>query len=188
MTDTTDTTNTAAPLTPEQATAKLAELTAAFHGTPDKPTTPAEAKARLDALSKDPKWRGDYLAGNGEARREFGSLTEMVARAESRIDEVMNGTGPAPMMEVTTPEHPFTTAELRSAVDGLREIGLGDDVIRQVLEDYEVSPEERRAVENLRRDRMADAEWTKKLLAGDHKAKRELTLMSIVLSSKVRGA
>jgi hypothetical protein len=183
MTDTPESEN----MTAVQAPAKLAELTAAFHGTSGAtPTTPAEAKARLAALSKDPKWRGDYLAGNVEARQEFGSLTEMAAQAESRLDDVLAGRGEATMMEVTTPEHPLTTRELAAAVASLREDGLSDATIRQVINGEPVSREEQRIAEQAIARLMGDKEWTAKLMAGGVAERRDFQLLCIIKNSPVR--
>jgi len=43
----------------------------------------------------------------------------------------------------------------------------------------------RQRCEQLKARKFGDAEWTKRLLAGDHEAKRELTLISAVLSAEV---
>jgi hypothetical protein len=58
-------------LGPEAASAKLAELTAAYKGTaPETPTTAGEAKARLQVLAHDEKWYQRFTAGNlGHQRR-----------------------------------------------------------------------------------------------------------------------
>jgi hypothetical protein len=174
-------------LTPEQATAELARLTEQFRGTPPSasPATPAEAQARLDALTRNKDWGEKYLSGNIEARREFASLTEMAAQAEYRLDNVLAGKVEPELMELTSSEHPLSTRNLSSAVESLREFGLSDDVIRQAVTGRPVSAEERRAVEQFRAMRLSNGDWAKKLLAGDHDARRELTLMSIVLSSEV---
>jgi len=161
----------------------------AYHGTPPSdPKTPAEARARLDALTKNQEWGTKYLSGDVEARREFVSLTEMAAQAEHRLDNVLAGKAEPQLIELTSSEHPLSTRNLASAVEGLRESGLSDDVIRQAIAGRPVSAEERRAVEQFRAMRLSNGDWAKKLLAGDHDAGRELTLMSIVLSSEVEGA
>ena len=68
-------------LTPEQATAKLAEMTAAYRGAPpsDKPTDAAGARARLNHLASDKAWVDKLNAGDVAARGEFKALTEQVA-------------------------------------------------------------------------------------------------------------
>jgi hypothetical protein len=53
-------------LSPEQATAKLNELTAAFKGAlpPENLATPAEAQARLSHLAKDKAWTDRFTNGD----------------------------------------------------------------------------------------------------------------------------
>jgi hypothetical protein len=72
-----------------------------------------------------------------------------------------------------------------AAVGPLREAGIPDDVIKQVLTDAPVSRFEHAAVEQLQRERMNTPEWRAKLMAGDFQTKREATLMSIVLASRI---
>jgi len=48
-----------------------------------------------------------------------------------------------------------------------------------------VSRFEYATVEQLQRERMGNAEWRAKLMANDYQTKREATLMSIVLASRV---
>jgi hypothetical protein len=176
-------------MTPEQATQALTDMGAAFRGAEPSatPTTPAEANARLASLSTNKEWRDKYFGGNVEARREFSTLTEMAAAADDRIDSVMAGNTEAPLMELTTDEHPLTTRDLASAVEGLRESGLTDEIIRELFSGRKVSAEEQRLVEQFKVKRTSDAAWRQRLLSGDHEANRELTLMSMILSSEVEG-
>ncbi len=174
-------------LTPEQATAKLNEMTAAYRGAPPSanPTTPQEAKLKLESLTQSQEWREQLLSGNVEARRLFTSLTEMASQATDRLDNVLADKATPQPFEVTTPEQPLSTRDLQSGIDGLRERGLDDDVIREIMGDRVASKAEHNEVREFRRKRMGDAEWRKRLLAGDHEAMRELTLMSAVLSTPV---
>jgi hypothetical protein len=80
-----------------------------------------------------------------------------------------------------------TLRDMIAAVPELREAGVSDDVIRQVLEDRPVSRAERALTEQLLRERMGDAEWRQKLMSGDYAVKRENLLMSVILSSRVEG-
>jgi hypothetical protein len=72
-----------------------------------------------------------------------------------------------------------------AAVPVLRKMGIGDDAIRQILEDKPVSRREYQLAEQWRNDHLTNAEWTKKWLAGDAAAGREMTLCSIVLASEI---
>ena len=67
-----DDTPTAAPtdLTPDQATATLAQMRLDAHPpAPISPTTPAEARARLNALTSNKEWGARLLAGRIEEGR-----------------------------------------------------------------------------------------------------------------------
>jgi hypothetical protein len=174
-------------LTPEQATAELARLTAEFKGLgpPATATTPAEAQARMDALTQNQEWRDKLFAGDVATRSEFDTLTKLQADAADRVANVMAGKTEPPVMEMTTPEHPLSTHDLASSVETLREAGIGDEAIRQALNGDPVSAEERRQVEHFKTARFGDEEWRRALLSGDHEARRELALMSIVLGAEV---
>jgi hypothetical protein len=75
-------------MTPEQATARLEELSAAYRGPApsDKPGTPAEASARLRQLTNDPNWRDGFLNGTVQMRREFQELTALAATGDHAPD------------------------------------------------------------------------------------------------------
>src|SRR5262249_50085004 len=176
-------------MTPEQATAELSRLTQEFNGPPPSatPSTPAEANARLTALRSDKSFYDKLMHGDTDTRREWDRLTELVSR-DNRLDAAMSPNPEFPLMETMDKDHLLSTRHLHSAVEWLRESGLRDDVIRELFSGRPVSAEEQRAVEQFRAMRFSNSEWVRKLMNGDHDAKRELTLMSIVLSSEVEGA
>src|ERR1700730_11249657 len=70
-------------LTPEQATARLAEMMRPAPGVSTPPPPPpkdaAEARSRLDALSSDPAWQGKLLASDTDTVKEFNALTQLIA-------------------------------------------------------------------------------------------------------------
>jgi hypothetical protein len=49
-----------------------------------------------------------------------------------------------------------------------------------------VTKAEYRATEIWKADRMADSEWTKKYMAGDREAKRQMSLANIILTGGIR--
>src|ERR1700730_1091277 len=72
-------------MTPEAASAALAEIGRAHNNQPAPPaavsdhiaTTPAQAAARLAQLQADPKWVDKFLAGSGAQQREFAELSAL---------------------------------------------------------------------------------------------------------------
>jgi hypothetical protein len=75
-----------------------------------------------------------------------------------------------------------------AATNMLREIGISDPAIRQVLTDYEVSAAEHAMTAKWKADHMRSQEWTAKFLAGDGDAVRDMTNANIVLSSRIKPA
>jgi predicted transcriptional regulator len=173
-------------MTPAQAGEALAKMAEAYHGTPPTdPKTPTEAQARLDALTKNKDWGDKLTAGDVTTRREFTSLTEMAAKAEHRLDNVLAGKVEPELMELTSAEHPLSTRNLASVVESFREMGLSDGTIKQAIEGGTVSKEEHGQAKQAMALLMSDAEWSKRLLSGDWSAKRDLQLLSIILNSQV---
>jgi hypothetical protein len=168
---------------PEQATQALADMTAAYRGTAPSatPTDAAGARARLADLAANPKWTSDYLNGNADARKDFDSLTKLIATG-SDVDMAIAGVLPEAHVDFGPG---VSLRDQAAAVPVLRKMGIGDDAIRQLLEDKPVSRREYQLAEQWRDEHLTNAEWTKKWLAGDAAAAREMTLCSIVLSSEI---
>ncbi len=174
-------------LTPEQATAKLAELEAAYRGAPPiaEPRTPAEARLRLETLSQSKEWADQLLAGNAEARRTFASLTELASQASDRLDGVLNGTAEPQPFEVTTPDNPLSTRDLTSAVEGLRDLGIDDELAAGFAKGEKVSPELYREVEKWKARHMSNADWVKRYMANDKEAVWEMTIANMLLAAGI---
>lgn len=176
---------------PEQATAQLAQMKADFDRQPPlpdpapTPTSPeklAAAHHRLEALKATPEWADKLLKNDAAARGEFEVLTKTISEG-SKADLALLGILPDNYIEVDN-----AGASLRdqiSAIPQLREAGLGNDVIQQVLTDQPVSRAEYLMVQQLQHERMNTPEWRARLAAGDFATKRESLLMSVVLSSKI---
>lgn len=147
--------------------------------TPAAPSTPAEATARLDVLTADPAWAGKLLSGSGPVVKEFQDLMKMKTAGDP-IASILDGTAVSPLIETVT-DGKLTTYKQMLGVEQLREAGVGDEGIRQLFEGKPVSKAEYDAVAAMRADCLGDADWTKKLLAGDRATRREFTLMNIVL-------
>ena len=82
------------------------------------------------------------------------------------------------------PSHHLTQI---GAAGALRDLGIQDEIIRDVLMDrHKVSKEEYARTQNWKADRMADQEFVAKYMAGDREAKRLMTLANVILSGGIR--
>ena len=143
------------------------------------PATPAEAGAKLDALSKNSDWASKVLTGSGPHVREFHDLVGKKSGAD-KLDQIIAGTAEVPLVDLVTDGQLSTYNQLIAAAD-LREIGVSDTAIRQVFEKKPVSFAEYNAVKGIKADRLADKEWRAKYMANDRVAVRDMALMNIVI-------
>ncbi len=173
-------------LTPEQATAKLAELEAAYRPAAiAEPKTPQEAALKLQTLAQNQQWRDQLLAGDSATRQQFATLTEMAASAADRLDNVLSGAAQPQPFEITTPSSPLSTRDLTSAVDGLRELGIDDDPTRDFAKGEKVSPELYRKVEQWKARQMTDTDFVKRYMANDPEAIQQRTIANIIVAAGV---
>jgi hypothetical protein len=150
---------------------------------PQPPASPAEAAARLDQLKSDPAWRDGFLSGSGSQQfREYQNLSELAAKAD-KVDLAMAGVG--------MPDAPFQDSDhvlLVNMANFFRDLGMREEVIKECLEQREISQQERDLVVNAKADRTADPDWVKKWLSGDREVGRWMTTAHDVLSRPVKGA
>jgi hypothetical protein len=175
-------------LTREQASEALAKLETEMHPLPPiRPEDAQGARGRLELLSSDPRWANALLRGNPDELAEFDRLVKMSAAGDDVGDAI------AGIQEQTEPIFETTTngqlprRDFASAVAGLRDAGLNDASIAQAMSPTSVSLAEYRAAEALQSTLHADPLWRARLLSGDYQAKREWTLLSIILSSPIAG-
>ena len=144
------------------------------------PATPAEAGAKLDALSKNQDWASKVLTGSGPHVTE---LKDLIAKKSGtdRLGQILDGTFEAPILE-TTINGELSSYKVATMVADLREVGLDDATIRQAVEGSPVAKAEYDAVKRLHADRLSNQEWISKLLKGAAAERRELTLMQTVLA------
>jgi hypothetical protein len=142
------------------------------------------ARVRLDALTGSSEWRDKLMAGDVAARKEFQDLTELIAAADP-IDAILSGVVPATTQIDLSNGNAASYSDMAKAVPELRSIGLGDDVIRQVLTDQPVSRAEHAQVKNWHDRALKDRAFTERYLSGDPEAMRLMTLASVVLSSEI---
>src|SRR5258705_11280875 len=135
------------PLTVEQITAALApggdgktppaDLAAMLAVKPPvvAPATPAEAQARLDGLTKDREWSAKFLAGDPKALKDFKELT-------AKASEEHDVTNPSDAPFQTTMNGELPPRAVASWVGGMRELGVPDGAISEVLEGKQFSAEQ----------------------------------------------
>jgi hypothetical protein len=170
MTETVD----AFALSAEDATAKLAAMTKEFRGEP--------SKAPKDVLAqryKWPAWVEKLELGDGATRQEFDELAKAASEANP-AEAVLAGLVPeVASSELRLMEHTAST---------LREIGIRDSIISDVIAGtHTVTKEEWDLTVQWKKDHVEDPEWSKALLSGNAKARRELTLATIILNGGIRG-
>jgi hypothetical protein len=177
-------------MTPQEATAALQRMSEAYESRtappPDKPGNATEAKARLDHLVRDGEWGKKLEAGDADTNKEFHALTTFAAEAQpaDQLDRVLAGTAERPMIETVT-DGQLSTGKLMSAVDGLREVGLSDDVIREAINGGKNSAAIHRATQELKTKLFSDPAWLKRYLDGGAAERKQATLIAIVLNSEV---
>lgn len=166
MTETVDTFS----LTPDQATAQLAELSAQYRS-----KQPVDPHAQLEAKFADPEFRSKLDAGSPAAREEFDRMVAEAAAADP-VKAAMTG---------RLPDIPDSGLRLMSNfAEFYREIGLSEGAIAQALGGDQEPREAYERVKQWRADRMSsDPEWVKRLLSGGTKERRDLILSSIVLAA-----
>jgi hypothetical protein len=166
---------------PKEAASQLAAMKLAFDGPPPTatPSTPREARQRLDALGRDVEWQQRHANGELAAKDEFVALTTMAASDKDPVAGLLRGE--IPPNETRVGPGYATLREMASVVPGLREDGLTDEQISELLNDKEFSPQEVEAVRKLQIELHGTPTWVAKLLSGDAGARREQLLMSMVL-------
>ena len=185
----TDTTDAPAPvdvseMTPDQATAFLAVMDAKLHPpAPLNPTTPADARRRLDALISDKQWAANWTAGHRAEAAEYARLSELAGQADPVSDAINNNTTPEPNLIETLGPNELSTRNLASVVDMFRDAGLSDDVIIQSLRGGEVSRAEYMAAKALKSARFGDEAWVARWLKGGWSEQREMLHINTIVSS-----
>jgi hypothetical protein len=160
--------------TPADANAEFSRLQADFaakqHGElPKNANTPAEARAWLDHLERDPKWSAKLAANDADAVARWKDLTTKIAGG-THADLALAGLRPDGHINVGTGA---TLESQIKSVPILRDQGLSDDSIRQILEDQTLAPELVQQAKDLYRLRMRNAAWQKALTDKNHPEHQE---------------
>jgi hypothetical protein len=174
-------------LTPEQATAKLAELAAARTPAPPSldvaPATAVDARRRLDVLGNDPAWRDKFLAGHPAALREFTALHERINAGDPVADALAGAVQPPGEVEVTG-EDQISRRNLAQTVQEYRELGISDEASVDIIQGRPQTPEAIAATKIMLNQRKGDPAWVQRYLAGGATEKREMTLMCGIIAGE----
>jgi hypothetical protein len=149
--------------------------------TPALPTNAAEAVTRLAQLSANENWANAVLSGNGPQVAEFKDLQKLIAAGDN-VDKALAG-----VMEDGPFQQSGHTLNIGVAAT-LRDKGIRDEVIREVLSERPVTQQEREMAVRWKADHMGDSEWVKKYMSGEREQVREMTLANIILSSPIKEA
>jgi hypothetical protein len=170
---------------PEVATRALAIRHAAYRAasTPTPTTDRGAARAQLDALGNDPTWRAAFFAGNAAARQQFSELTARAA-ASDETAAVLAGDVPSDTIEITGSAvgGRITSRAMAVEVAALRESGLNDSTIAQIINGTPASPAEVEMAKRFKEMRLSDKEWVSRFLKGEWAEKREMHLISAILA------
>lgn len=187
-------------LTSQEATAKLAELTAAYRGEQpiaevlkQQPKNAVEAHRKLAALQGSKEWRDLYFGGNAAAARDFQELTAMIANG-SEADFAVAG---------IVPEHHYNTGpgaglqDQISAANDMRARGLSvagvnewlaregidpatmsnEKAIHSILSDVKPSPATHEAAKAEHARLMSDKDFWEAFNMGDPWARTHFTIV-----------
>jgi hypothetical protein len=144
---------------------------------PATPLTPAEAASKLATLRTDNAWGDRVLKGDPGALKELRDLSQIISTG-SDLDVLILTAQDAPDLNI---EGKLSPKKVAGEIPALRESGLSDDVIKELLSGRESTPQEVDAVKRFKALRHGSPEWVDRFLKGDHDAVRESRLMSIVL-------
>lgn len=150
---------------------------------PAPPSTPAEATTLLTQRMADRTWSDAVLAGKHDQVKEWKELHALAAEGDENLDVTLAVAGLSKPVGYTT----SSDIEMRGTASHLREIGLDDAVIKQALLGQPVSKTEFDAVSKWKAQKMADHEFTKRLLAGDGEPRRQLTAANIIITNGYKG-
>ncbi len=169
------------------ATIKLAELQKAYASSPEHKL--ARDRDRLAELQSDPYHLNRLVAGSAAARAEEQALRSNIAVIESQLESTRQDAAlrgekiDLPALIETTREGVLPQREMLTAVTDLRDLGLNDACIDEAINGARNPPAIIAAAKERLEARLSDAEWVRKLAAGDRATRRELTLLNIVLNS-----
>jgi hypothetical protein len=147
----------------------------------------AEAHARREAMIADKAAGARYRAGDATIVAEMRALNNFISeqKPEARLDAVMAGIHKSGLIESTSREHPHTSSELASAVDGLRRDGFQDETIKQIIEGAPVTAARHAEAEGLRDRLIKDREWVRRYRSGEVEFVQQMHRINAVLAAPI---
>jgi hypothetical protein len=172
-------------MSPAEAGVALQKMQDALHPAPDpNPTDATGARLLLNKLTADPTWAAALMRGDEPTTKQFHALTALSAAGDEAADAAVGIQEPSALVEYTSGGR-LNRRDTATAVQHFQEIGIGNDAILQAMNGARVSPQEHAAATAIMNARKGDAEWSRALLAGDYVARREFTLLNIILASEI---
>jgi hypothetical protein len=144
---------------------------------PAAPLSPTEAANKLVELRSNAEWGDRVLRNDPSATAELRSLAKLVSEGND-LDAMIVAAQDAPDSSIGGQ---LSLKKVAGEIGSLRESGLSDDVIRELLSDRVPTPQEVDAVKRFQKFRHGDEAWVKKYLAGSYEESREAKLMAAVL-------
>jgi hypothetical protein len=153
------------------------------------PNPVADAITRRDALIADQKWGEKYRAGNLAAKQEMASLQAVITNSSTadRVDNVIRGTATGGEIEITSPEHPLTTSNIRSAAEQFIP-ALGSEAFKDVMLGNSVGAEKKAEATNLKKQLMTYREWLRAYREGSVAHREQMTRINAVLCAPLAEA
>src|SRR5262249_38662660 len=140
-------------------------------------------RAELERLQSDPY----HVGGGNAAQNQEAALRARIRVAEGEAAEVQRLSraeekDPTATIE-TTMNDQLPAREMIAAVDDLRALGLNDKCISEALNGIRERPAIIAEAKERLAAQLSDAEWVRKLNAGDRATRKELTLLSVVVNA-----
>jgi hypothetical protein len=131
-------------------------------------------------LIKDREFGAKLLSGDAAANKEFGEL-------QAKADSVDPADQVAVALSGDIGDLPdSSTKEMAAAAGMLREIGVRESIIEEVLRGHMVTEQELKLTEAWRSRQMKNPAFVRSFLSGDPEARHLMTLSAIIVSGGVK--
>jgi hypothetical protein len=144
-----------------------------------RPTNSTEAAARLETLKADAGWRERFLANEGAAKKEFHELSNMIVNgpaSDSAVELAMSG---------KLPPNPSVDQQMMTGTaQKMREMGFPQLAIHETIVGKAPTEADVERARVWKAQVMRNPDFTKRYLAGDGDAAREMMAANIVLASQ----
>jgi len=150
-------------------------------GTFETPKDVTAARAQRAALVGDKAWGTRYFAGDAQAVAEMRLLNSIIAGADlhdARVSAVLAGAVTGEANEFVSKAAPYTTRELASVAKNLREAGLSEQTVADVLKGTEITAEQAEAFRTTRSRLIKSREFREAYFAHDPDATSFMKLLN----------